>query len=106
MAVVDEENAPFHGIDGLRVVDASVMPDIVSGNLKRTDADDCAKGGGLYSWSTAVIRVSHQVSFPGTSLFAATDEQFQAKTPTSRLLRSGRNIVFAFKYRLRGFTCR
>lgn len=32
MAVVDEEMR-VHGIDGLRVVDASVMPDIVSGNL-------------------------------------------------------------------------
>ncbi len=32
MAVVDAEMR-VHGIDGLRVVDASVMPDIVSGNL-------------------------------------------------------------------------
>jgi choline dehydrogenase len=32
MAVVDEE-MKVHGLDGLRVVDASVMPDIVSGNL-------------------------------------------------------------------------
>ena len=32
MAVVDS-NMKVHGIDGLRVVDASVMPDIVSGNL-------------------------------------------------------------------------
>ena len=32
MAVVDDEMR-VHGIDGLRVVDASVMPDIVSGNL-------------------------------------------------------------------------
>ncbi len=31
-AVVDEEMR-VHGIDGLRVVDASVMPDIISGNL-------------------------------------------------------------------------
>ena len=32
MAVVDGE-LKVHGIDGLRVVDASNMPDIVSGNL-------------------------------------------------------------------------
>ncbi len=32
LAVVDGE-MKVHGIDGLRVVDASVMPDIVSGNL-------------------------------------------------------------------------
>ena len=32
MAVVDAR-MKVHGIDGLRVVDASVMPDIVSGNL-------------------------------------------------------------------------
>jgi choline dehydrogenase len=31
-SVVDSE-LRVHGIDGLRVVDASVMPDIVSGNL-------------------------------------------------------------------------
>jgi choline dehydrogenase len=32
MAVVDEQ-MKVHGLDGLRVIDASVMPDIVSGNL-------------------------------------------------------------------------
>lgn len=32
MAVVDGD-ARVHGIDGLRVVDASIMPDVVSGNL-------------------------------------------------------------------------
>ena len=32
LAVVDGE-MKVHGIDGLRVVDASVMPNIVSGNL-------------------------------------------------------------------------
>jgi choline dehydrogenase len=32
LAVVDGE-ARVHGIDGLRVVDASIMPSIVSGNL-------------------------------------------------------------------------
>ena len=32
MAVVDAQ-MQVHGIDNLRVIDASVMPDIVSGNL-------------------------------------------------------------------------
>ena len=32
MAVVDQEMR-VHGIDGLRVIDASIMPDVVSGNL-------------------------------------------------------------------------
>ena len=32
MAVVDQE-LQVRGVDGLRVVDASVMPDIISGNL-------------------------------------------------------------------------
>jgi choline dehydrogenase len=32
MSVVDE-TAKVHGVDGLRVVDASIMPEIVTGNL-------------------------------------------------------------------------
>jgi choline dehydrogenase len=32
MAVVDEAGR-VHGLDGLRVVDASIMPNVVSGNL-------------------------------------------------------------------------
>jgi choline dehydrogenase len=32
MAVVDDEGR-VHGIEGLRIIDASIMPSIVSGNL-------------------------------------------------------------------------
>jgi len=35
MAVVDE-NLRVHGIDGLRIADASIMPSIVSGNTNAT----------------------------------------------------------------------
>jgi len=33
MAVVDPETMSVHGFEGLKIVDASVMPSIVSGNL-------------------------------------------------------------------------
>ena len=45
-AVVDE-HLRFHGIDGLRVVDASVMPTITSGNTNTPTAMIAEKGAGM-----------------------------------------------------------
>ncbi len=46
MAVVDDR-LRFHGMDRLRVVDASVMPTITSGNTNTPTAMIAAKGAAM-----------------------------------------------------------
>ena len=46
MAVVDQ-HCRVHGLEGLRVVDASVMPDVIRANTNATTHHDWGKGGGL-----------------------------------------------------------
>ena len=46
MSVVDEDTK-VHGINNLRIIDSSIMPDIVSGNLNASTLMIAEKGSDL-----------------------------------------------------------
>ncbi len=54
MAVVDGEGR-VHGLEGLRVVDASIMPQIITGNLNATTIM-IGENSGYDSWEEALPR--------------------------------------------------
>ena len=47
MAVVNDR-LQVHGVDGLRVIDASIMPTITSGNTNAPHSNDCGARRGLH----------------------------------------------------------